>query len=267
VILTTHDRPHFLPVALGCYRLQTHPARELIVVDDGPRFPVDAGAVAAAGGRLLRLEAGTPIGEKLNRGLALARGPLCQKMDDDDWYGPHFLETMLAAYAAARADACRPSIAYVGGILQFDLAVWEIHRAAEHQVAGGTLFFALDDWLDHPFRPLPRIEDSWFVNDHVRVGGTAIPVSAVEEFVQVRHHGNHLWHSDVTGRSVEQGLREQPLYHRSPEELFPDWALAVYRERHRQLAADGPAGTIRPPAVVCPLPAAGRDGAVREGGR
>src|SRR5262249_4001230 len=66
VILTTRDRPRFLAVALACYRRQTYPHRELIVVDDGDDFPADEARIAAVGGRLLRVEPGTPLGAKLN---------------------------------------------------------------------------------------------------------------------------------------------------------------------------------------------------------
>src|SRR5581483_2994562 len=91
VLLTTRDRPRLLPVALACYRQQTYPNRELIVVDDGGRVPADRSAVEAVGGRLLRVAPGAWLGEKLNVGAEAARGALCQKMDDDDWYGPDFL--------------------------------------------------------------------------------------------------------------------------------------------------------------------------------
>src|SRR2546423_12785563 len=97
VVLTTRDRPRLLSIALACYKHQTYPKRELIVVDDGALFPADARAVAAVGGTLIRTEPGTPLGAKLNRGVSAARGPLCQKMDDDDWYAPRFLETMVSA--------------------------------------------------------------------------------------------------------------------------------------------------------------------------
>src|SRR4051794_33498707 len=86
VIITTRDRPYLLPVALTCYQHQTYPRRELIVVDDGEEFPADAARVAAVGGRLIRVEPGTPLGTKLNAGVEAADGRFCQKMDDDDWY-------------------------------------------------------------------------------------------------------------------------------------------------------------------------------------
>jgi hypothetical protein len=76
VILTTRDRPRFLSIALACYRHQTYPNRELIVVDDGDGHPADPSAIAAAGGRLIRVPLGASIGLKLSRGTVEARGAL-----------------------------------------------------------------------------------------------------------------------------------------------------------------------------------------------
>src|SRR5437016_5823403 len=95
VILTTRDRPIFLPLALACYEHQTYPNRELIIVDDGEAYPVAEETVAAANGRVIRMTPGTPLGIKLNRGAREARGSLCMKMDDDDWYAPSYLETIV----------------------------------------------------------------------------------------------------------------------------------------------------------------------------
>src|SRR5262245_36826549 len=106
VVLATRERPRFLALALACYQHQTYQPRELIVVDDGDEFPADARAVKAVGGRLIRLPPGTPLGVKLNEGIQLARGVLCQKMDDDDWYGPTFLETLVTAFLARQRTVC-----------------------------------------------------------------------------------------------------------------------------------------------------------------
>src|SRR4051794_28154272 len=110
VVLATHERPAFLPLALACYRQQTYPNRELIVVDDGADYPVAAADVAACGGRLLRYEPGTPLGAKINLGLRQAAGPLCLKMDDDDWYAPDFLNTLVAAREDYAVDHGEPGI-------------------------------------------------------------------------------------------------------------------------------------------------------------
>jgi len=68
MILTTRDRPHFLRIALRCYAHQSYANRELIVVDDGDQWPADGNAITAAGGHLIRVEPGTRLGAKRDRG-------------------------------------------------------------------------------------------------------------------------------------------------------------------------------------------------------
>ena len=240
MVLTTRDRPRFLDVALECYQHQSYPRRELIVVDDGDGFPADALKIEAAGGRLIRLPAGTPLGLKLNRGIKDAEGWLCQKMDDDDWYGPGFLETMVSAFMQSRAKMCRPALAFLPSFLFFELARWEVRRSVGNNVPGATLLFAREDWEQRPFRALNQDEDVWFLMDQVRQGLVTVPVFALEHFIAVRHRGalgdrGHTWTHQLDGRTLEAYLKERPLYHHPPEELLPEWVLDFYRELHQEL--------------------------------
>src|SRR5262249_44944589 len=135
MILTTRDRPGFFPVALTCYRHQTYPNRELVVVDDGDRFPVDQDAITTIGGRPIRTDPGTPLGTKLNMGMTAANGYLCCKMDDDDWYGPGFVRTMAGWLLADWRDASLASMSGAAPYLVFDMARWEIRRAHSNRAA------------------------------------------------------------------------------------------------------------------------------------
>lgn len=241
MVLTTRDRPRFLSVALACYRHQTYSNRELIVVDDGKEHPLDATQVAAAGGRVVRAAPGTPIGTKLNLGLEQSRGLWCQKMDDDDWYAPNFLEKMVSGVTAQRQELCRPVVAHLAPFLYFDLARWEIRRSIPMNVPGATLFFARDDWEHRPFRPLMNDEDLWFQLDLFRNGAVPQRIEALESFIAIRHRAvrgerGHTWVEQWDGRSLEEYLRDRPLY-RTPEELLPEWVLRTYRELRGEPAA------------------------------
>jgi glycosyltransferase involved in cell wall biosynthesis len=232
-------------VALACYARQTYPRRELIVVDDGEAFPADADAVAGAGGRLIRVEPGTPLGTKPNLGLGEARGPFCQKMDDDDWYAPPFLATMVGALRESWMAVCRPTLAFLMPFLFFDLARWEVRRAAGGNAPGATLFFARDGWQAAPFRALPQDEDVWFLLDQLRAGVTALPVRAPELYLAVRHRGSpsdrgHTWTHQGNGVALESYLLGRQLYEGGPEALLPAWALDVYRGLRRDLVAGVP---------------------------
>ncbi len=268
VVIPTRDRPCLLEIALACYGHQTYPRRELIVVDDGAEHPVDPIIVAEAGGRLVRVEPGTPLGTKLNRGIGEARGRLCQKMDDDDWYGPTFVETMVGAVLDSWRVACRPTVAFLMGFLFFDVARWEVRRSVEENAPGATLLFTREDWEEHPFRAVPRDEDVWFYLDQVRAGGSYVTVDAPETFLAVRHGGGlrdrgHTWTRQLDGQPLETYLLDRPLYEGGPEALLPAWAIGRYRELQEELV-NAPQGLSQSPTsspTSPPLPHAGEGGA------
>src|SRR4051812_48023145 len=240
VIMATRDRPRLLPIALACYQHQTYPRRELIVVDDGEEFPADAARVTAVGGSLIRVEPGTPLGTKLNAGVQAAEGWFCQKMDDDDWYAPRFLETMVSAVLTSWQTVCRPTLAFLMPFLFFDLLRWEIRRSMPVNIPGATLLFGRDDWEARRFRPVRRDEDVWFLLDQTRAGVTRLPVHAPELFLAVRHQGagrdrGHTWTRQMSGQTLESHLTRRPRHKGGPESLLPGWALGVYRELRRDL--------------------------------
>jgi len=240
VILTTRDRPRFLALALSYYRYQTYPRRELIVVDDGELFPAGHEAIEALDGRLIRMSPGTPLGNKLNAGVEQANGAFCQKMDDDDWYAPTFIEKMTAAVLESPEVICRPTVAFLMPFLFFEVARWEIRQSRAHNAPGATLFFSRDAWELRQFRPLFQDEDVWFFLDQARRGARVQPVRALECFLAVRHRGStsdrgHVWTHQSTGSTLEDDLKQRALHNRRPEDLLPEFALKVYRELQQEL--------------------------------
>ena len=243
VVLTTRDRPRFLPIALECFRHQTHPRRELIVVDDGESHPVRAADVERIGGRLLRLDSVARIGTKLNLGCEAARGTVCVKMDDDDWYGPRYVETMLAGLRGPPATTCLPTMAFLTPFRFFDVANWLIRRADNGNVPGATLVFRRENWAEAPFRGLSSNEDMWFWYDQVRLGIQARPVDAIESYLAVRHSGaaaidrGHAWSRQWHGEELDSYLLRRPV-EKTPEALLPRWAVRRYRSLRQELLAE-----------------------------
>ena len=240
VILTTRDRPRLLALALSYYLYQTYPRRELIVVDDGELFPADREAIEASDGRLIYMQPGTPLGTKLNTGVEQANGAFCQKMDDDDWYAPTFLEKMTAAVRESQAEVCRPTVAFLRPFLFFEVARWEIRQSHAYNAPGATLLFSRDAWEIHQFRPLFQDEDVWFFLDQLRRGARVLPVRALECFLAVRHRGStndrgHVWTHQHNGSTLEDDLKQRALHSRQPEDLLPEFALKVYRELQQEL--------------------------------
>src|SRR5262249_17769531 len=154
---------------------------------------------------------GTPLGTKLNRGLSEAHGLLCQKMDDDDWYAPEFIETMVSALHASQTLVCRPTLCLLMPFLFFDIARWEVRQSIDNNAPGATLMFAREDWQERPFRALPRDEDVWFMLDQHSAGSVVVPVRAPNIYLAVRHRGTgpdrgHTWTHQSNGDILESYL-------------------------------------------------------------
>jgi glycosyltransferase involved in cell wall biosynthesis len=239
LVLTTRDRPRFLALALEICRRQTYRRRELVVVDDGERHPVPAELVERAGGRLVRLEAPTALGTKLNLGCEAARGVYCLKLDDDDWYSPRYVETMVGAILERQAEVCRPTIAFLTPFRFFDLESWLIRTSEPGSVPGATIVFSRADWAAAPFRGLSSNEDLWFYRDLLKLGASPLPVQAPDVFLAVRHGSvagdrGHSWRKQWNGEQLESFLLRLPV-DRTPEALLPRWALARYRKLRQEL--------------------------------
>jgi glycosyltransferase involved in cell wall biosynthesis len=100
VIIPTHDRPHLLARALESVAAQTHPAVEVLVVDDGstPRVPTDLTAGRHTV-RVLRHETARGPGAARNTGIGAATGELIAFLDDDDRWPPERLAVAVADLA------------------------------------------------------------------------------------------------------------------------------------------------------------------------
>ena len=101
VVVVTENRHAFLPWLYWNFTKQTHEDKELVIVDSsrhrGYEIPNDDRV------RVIRAIPGTSIGAKLNTGVAVARGDVIVRFDDDDWQHPRALELKAAAFPKSRS--------------------------------------------------------------------------------------------------------------------------------------------------------------------
>src|SRR5258708_11300893 len=160
-ILATGNRVRFFQQAVRRFLQQRYLNSELIVVDDGDE-PVEAHCRGLDRVRYIRLGQLTSTGAKLNIGAEAARGHLLQKLDDDDYYGPHFLTMTVGNLAGKDRDGC---------VVAWDcfliLLAGETHlRYSGHGWrAGGTLCFTRELWAMSPFRDPRGTEARVFFED------------------------------------------------------------------------------------------------------
>lgn len=218
-LLPTCGRRAFVPLAVERFLEQDHPAKELVVVDDGPS-PIEDLVASVAGVRYLRLSSRHSIGRKRNIACAEARGEVLVQWDDDDWYGPERLRRQAEPILAGTADLTALDARWVMGLpeAQFWTLSPQLHRRMfVGDVHGGTLAFARAAWqrgIRYPDANLA--EDAAFLRAAQSRGLRLARVPNEELFVYTRH-GANAWRFPL-GRYLDPGAwrRTEP-----PSRLLP----------------------------------------------
>lgn len=148
-------RPHLLPQCLESFRRQDWPNKEMVVVlhtRSVDRAEVDRFRLDNPDVRFVCVSEEQNVGTCLNIAIDLARGEHCVKMDDDDWYGEHYVSDMMLNLRAADADVYGkpPAFIYFESLdevysrreLQYQNCVLDVEvfsAAAEVRISGATL--------------------------------------------------------------------------------------------------------------------------------
>ena len=217
-VMPTFDRPAFVPQAVRYFLRQDYPAKELIIVDDGPEPVSD---VLPADPRIVyhRLEARTVLGAKRNLACDLARGPIIVHWDDDDWASPQRVSLQVAALTEAGADICGAA-----RLLYYDPASSSAWRYSwpdgrRPWATGPSLCFSKELWTRSPFPEVAVGEDTRFVFS--RAVRSVTDVSGASCIVGIIHGRN------TSPKSVRDAYwTPRPL--REVEDLLGD-DMAFYR--------------------------------------
>jgi len=227
-IMPTFDRRSFVPQAVRYFLRQDYPAKELVIVDDGPEPVSD---LLPADSRIVyhRLDARTVLGTKRNLACELARGPIIAHWDDDDWASPDRVSVQVAALTDSGADVCGAA-----SMLYYDPASSSAWRftwpgGQRQWAAGPSLCFSKELWRRSPFPDVTIGEDTRFVFSpavrrvaDVRAAGCVVGIIHGRNTAPKTVRGPH-WDSRPV-REVEDLLGDDVAFYR---QLVQDAALAA----------------------------------------
>jgi hypothetical protein len=176
-VVVPTNRPHELDNVLDNVARQKHVEAELIVVAHG--IEVDTALLRARARELgidqltvVPVPAELTLGAVLNRGLEVAAGAFVAKMDDDNFYGSHFLGDLVDAFSYTSAGITGKWAHYVwlrssgAVVLRFERYEHTYHRL----VQGGSIVARRDVADDIRFSDIPRAVDSDFLNRAMAAG-------------------------------------------------------------------------------------------------
>jgi glycosyltransferase involved in cell wall biosynthesis len=213
--------------AIRFFLRQTYRNAELVVVDGGER-PVEDLCAGLLSVRYVRTAPSKTLGAKLNLGIEHARGSILQKVDDDDFYHPAFLEKAVATLESAGTD---DAVVAWDCFLVLLRGERELRFSGHGWAAGGTLCFPRKVWERRGFRDVPAAVDEHFLAD---CGATLKTVCAPELYVLVRH-GRNTWRT-MRSSSVDEYFRSRPGCGRRVPDLVEPIDVDFYAALARQEA-------------------------------
>jgi glycosyltransferase involved in cell wall biosynthesis len=225
-ILTTANRQRFLKQAVKYALDQTYNKKEIIVVDDGYQ---SAEAMIPADERIqyVRLTQRVTLGKKLNIGIEHAGGDIIQKLDDDDYYHPSFLQRTVAALLR---DDPENSIAGFDCFLVLIAGTGDVKFSGHGWFAGGTLCFHRKLWEAAPFRDVPSAVDWYFLQDHK---ARQIKLQDPELYILVRHDEGHLW-TNLGSTDVTAYFAQLPAHSKRLRDCLPAVDLSFYETLRKE---------------------------------
>jgi len=202
VILVT-NRPERLEAAIQNYRRQKHENKELILVLNDDAFDRELAEKVIADlprAQLLQVPQSENLATCMNRALDFARGEYWAKMDDDDFYGAHYLGDSLLPFTYTDA-AIVGKWSYLFRFTDDEglyLRRPSFSHCYSHFVSGATLVVkkSVHDHVRFD-ESLSRGADSAFLRAAARIGSLVYSADPFN-FVVTRHaegHG-HTWTLD-----------------------------------------------------------------------
>ncbi|GAB3526617.1 glycosyltransferase family protein [Arthrobacter monumenti] len=144
--------------------------------------------------KVLSASAATPLGNCLNLCFGAAEGHLAAKMDDDDYYGPNYLLDQANSLMFSGADLVGKQCHYMyfrsneATVIRFP----EREHTFTSMVMGPTLVAPRQMFIDYPFEPVARGEDTGFLRRLVNEGRGIYSTDRFN-YWQMRSGGAHTW--------------------------------------------------------------------------
>jgi len=195
------NRPGQVDHVLGFVGRQSHQPLQLVLVQHG--FSVDPAELRARAKDqgvddvvVLTADGSLTLGACMNLGVDAAAGELVAKMDDDNFYGRHYLRDLVRAFDYTDAEVVGKwaHLVHLEGsgatLLRFPYAE---HRYTD-LVQGGTLLVRRATAASMRFEDLPRRVDTTFL-DKIRAGGGRVYSTDRFNFVSIRRAdpNSHTW--------------------------------------------------------------------------
>lgn len=193
-LMPTADRRPFVPMAITCFLNQTHPDRELIVLDDGSQDISDLIPTSPNIFLFTRPNQNRTLGEKLNTCAQLAKGVTCCNWDDDDWSSPDRLAHQLEFMLKSKTQAVGFSSLYYWDTTTNQARHWQWNRR-EPYACGSSQMYTRAWLIAHPLPNQTLNVDYNFTDTAYR--HRQLATESGDPYLVARYHHHSRWRSPL----------------------------------------------------------------------
>ena len=229
LITPTFGRERFLPGLYRCFAEQTHADRELLVFDDSPSPSPFFSSLRDARVRYRHAPERLTIGEKRNQLIEQAQGELVGFFDDDDFYGPNYLQVMADGLESAGGDLIKLAGWFALSVPDDALFFWDtsVHHPIHYKVGEGAIDYVASSEFSADF--IAKNVDGYgfsYVFRRAAFGSARFPAKNFAEDVAflgaLRAQGKRIVHAQDS-----LGLCVHILHNRNTSVIYPQYRLPL----------------------------------------
>lgn len=161
-IMPTADRPSFIEKAISQFIKQDFEEKELIIADNGI-YSIEHLIPKIENIKYYRLQSGQSLGTIRNFCCSKAQSKVIMHWDDDDFYAHDWISFQYSVLKEESADICGLSQLYFYNSDQDESWKYQYPLEEKKWVAGATMAYTRQFWLQNPFPQITIGEDNLFV--------------------------------------------------------------------------------------------------------
>lgn len=203
-LMVTANRKEIAKRSVACFKKQSYPNKELVILDDGTQdyTPILAGIPTedVLYHKISKKE-GQHLGQLRNISLDIARGDVMAQWDDDDWYHPNRL-TIQVSQLNDSVQACTLSKTMMH-VNSDEYREFPFLGGLKGGVPGTIVHYRNDD-IRYP--NIRKAEDTDYLHEWMKLGYTKLADEYAYLFLRA-FHGSNTWDMDHFTRR----MRNSPI--------------------------------------------------------
>lgn len=217
-VIACTNRGDFIKNIIRNFVKQTIVEKELILILNSSRIILDHNVLNGIRSKILRLPEETNLGECLNEGVAAASYPIISKMDDDDYYGPGYLQEAFDSLKENGAELVGKSSFYIYFNKNHELRLYnpnhenewiytnaQYRNRSENFLHGATLVFNKNLFNQVAFPPINIGEDYVFqqlcLKNQIKMYSLSSEHYVYFRYENLQHHTSDVRESILRSRS------------------------------------------------------------------